>query len=88
MGPEGPVGRGVSGGVGGDLGTPVMRPAVWHSAVPVAAMPEATVHKHGEALLGEDEVWLPWQWTVPAPAADSMSAKDRRQFQFRAFVAL
>jgi hypothetical protein len=39
-------------------------------------MPKATIHKHGEAVLGKNEVWLPWQRTVPAPAFDSMGAKD------------
>jgi hypothetical protein len=64
-----------------------MLPAVRHPAVPAAAVPEAAVHKHGEALLGKNEVGLAWQWTVPAPAFDSMRAQNGGQFQFGVLVA-
>jgi hypothetical protein len=50
-------------------------------------MPETTIHKYGEALLRKNKIWLPRYWPVPAPAFDAMGAKNRRQFQFRVFVA-
>ena len=55
---------------------PIMPIAAWLASVLGAAMPEAAVHEQGEALLGKNEVRLAWQRAVPAPAFDSMGAKD------------
>lgn len=66
----------VSGRVSGNLCLPISAVVMRHPAVPAAAVPEAAVHKEGEAVFGKDEVRLPWHWTVPAPACDSVGAKD------------
>jgi len=55
--------------------------------MPPATVPEAAVHKHGESVPGENKIWLSRQRTMPAPAFDSMSAKDCGQFQFGVLVA-
>jgi hypothetical protein len=39
-------------------------------------MPKAAIHENGNAFFAKNEVRLPWQWTVPAPAFDTVGAKD------------
>ena len=65
--------------VAGDFVFPIFAVTMGHAAVPAAAVPEAAVHKDGEALAREDEVGAAWERLVPTPAGDAGGAQDGRQ---------
>jgi hypothetical protein len=60
----------------GDGNTPVDR----------AAMPEATVYKHGKTFGWKDEIGISKCLAPAAPARDCMRTEDINQAQFRGFI--
>ena len=65
-----------------NLSLPIISVALRHPAVPLAAMPETTIHKHGHPLSPEYEIRLSWQRLMAPPAPNPVCPKDSRQFQF------
>jgi len=76
FGAEEAVCTAVTGGVEGDLALPVIAIALWHAAVPAAAVPEAAIDEDGEAGALEDEIRAAGEGLVATPARDAVGAKD------------
>src|SRR5208282_2657558 len=71
-----------------DFRKPKIASCFRHPAVPPATVPKATIHKHGEAVLGKSKIWLTYQGKMPSPASAPMRPENGRQLQFRVFVTL
>lgn len=57
-------------------------------AVRRAAVPETTVHEHGETQLGKNEVRFAKKRVAPSPTGDSFFAKQCHEAEFGAEIAL
>lgn len=56
--------------------------------MPTAAMPETTIHENSEPELAESKIWFARQRLLATPAFDVVGAEDRRELEFRVFVAV
>lgn len=56
--------------------------------MPTAAVPVATIDKHGEVRVSEDEVGVAQERLMPSPTGDARRPQDRDQPEFCGFVAL
>ena len=52
-----------------------------------AAMPEAAIHKHGEFVLGKNEIRLAENSLMTAPAGDAVFPENTDQCDFRILIA-
>jgi hypothetical protein len=77
----------VAGGVGGEFFAPEGGVVFGLGGVFGTAVPKATVHKYGEAELGEDEVGFAEDRLMASPAGDAVSAEQGSQGQLGFLVS-
>ena len=68
--------------VPGDLAFPILAVVFWHSEMPRAAVPEATIDENGETFAAKDKIWFARHRLPPPPSGDAMGAENGSEPQF------